>query len=88
MPNLVVVGPRQAVRARNKSRPQTDHKLKTKKIQNGKNTTKLRVIKRSKSTSKAQGYKERYFNQKFLNKCIPKDTPVLNDALFGDAFND
>ena len=51
-------------------------------------TTKLRVTKSRRSTSKAKGYKERFFKQKLLHECTSKEfTPVVNDALFGDAFN-
>ena len=52
-------------------------------------TTTLKVTKCRRSTSKVKGYKKRFFNQKRLNKCTPKEyTPVVNEALFGDAFND
>ena len=52
-------------------------------------TTKLRVTKSKRSTSKAKGYEEKTFKQKLMNECTPKDyTPVVNEALFGDAFND
>ena len=62
---------------------------KQRKYKTARITTKLKVTKRSRSTSKAHGYKEQYFSQKLLNECVPKEyTPVMNDALFGDAFND
>ena len=52
-------------------------------------TNKLKVTKRKRSTSKVKGYKERFFNQKLLHKCTPKEyTLVVNDGLFGDAFNE
>ena len=51
-------------------------------------TTKLRVTKSKRSTSKAKGYEKKIFKQKLMNECTLKDyTPVVNDALFGDAFN-
>ena len=69
---------------RQRSTNSKQRKYKTARI-----TTKLKVTKRRRSTSKVKGYKKRFFNQKRLNKCTPKEyTPVVNEALFGDAFND
>ena len=64
-------------------------KLKQKKYKVARITTKLRVIKRKKSTSTVKGYEEKMFKQKLMHECTAQDyTPVTNDALFGDAFND
>ena len=69
---------------RRRSTNSKQRKYKTARI-----TTKLKVTKRRRSTSKVKGYKKRFFNQKRLNECTPKEyTPVVNEALFGDAFND
>ena len=64
-------------------------KSKQKKYKEARITTKLRVIKSKKSTSKAKGYEEKMFKQKLMHECTAKDyTPVVNDDLFGDGFND
>ena len=61
---------------------------KQRKYKTARITTKLKVTNHSRSTSKAQDYKERHFSQKLISKCVPKVyTPVMNAALFGDAFN-
>ena len=52
-------------------------------------TTRLRVTNSKRSTSKAKGYEKKIFKQTLMDECTSKDyTPVVNDALFGDAFND
>ena len=52
-------------------------------------TTKLRVTNSKRSTSKAKVYEKKIYKQRLMNECTPKDyRPVVNDALFGDAFND
>ena len=64
-------------------------KSKQKKYKVTRITTKLRVTKRKKSTSKTKGYEEKMFKQKLMHECTAKDyTPVVNNDLFGDAFND
>ena len=69
---------------RRKAKKSTQKKYKLTRI-----TTKLRVTNSKRSTSKAKVYEKKIYKQRLMDECTPKDyRPVVNDALFGDAFND
>ena len=54
-----------------------------------KTTNKLIVPKRWRATRKVKGYKERTFRQELMRDFAPKKFAlVVNDDLFGKAFND
>ena len=62
---------------------------KEKKYQETHITDKIKVTHRNQSTSTVKEYTERKFTQENMTDYAQKDyEPVLNDALFGDAFND
>ena len=64
-------------------------RYKPKKYKRTNITDKIKVTHMNQSTSKVREYTVRYFTQESMNDYTQKDyEPVLNDDLFGDAFND